>query len=308
MKKLTHEEIQTDRLDLYLRYGESVMSGFMNVDRFGQYTIPAHIADDIRRIMTMKSPMRRIASVYRTDSDCFDIVETNLDEDGFCDAGEECYFEYIPIKNTIYTNDMFAQQKLSDSLLDKRFDIVDWFTCKAAHKFSDIESTSFINGSGVHQPKGILQYPDGKNFGEIEQVKSGAIGGITADALVSLWRSLPSQYAHRASVMMNRTTLESIKNLKYLGTEQYIVEPCTSNYGTTIFFGIEVVFADDMPIASPGSLPIAIGDFQEAYTIVDGAKIRTKRTVEESIVKFDTIYDVGGEVTNFDAIKLLKIQ
>jgi HK97 family phage major capsid protein len=56
-------------------------------------------------------------------------------------------------------------------------------------------------------------------------------------------------------------------------------------------------------------LPIAFGDFREWYTVVDRIGIRILRDAytAKPYVKFYTTKRVGGDVTNFEAIKLQKV-
>jgi HK97 family phage major capsid protein len=71
-----------------------------------------------------------------------------------------------------------------------------------------------------------------------------------------------------------------------------------------------VYLAADMPVAAIGSLSVAVGDFQAAYQIVDRRGIRILRDpfTEKPFVKFYSTKRVGGEVVDFDAIKLLKVK
>ncbi|HCZ48506.1 MAG TPA: phage major capsid protein, partial [Gammaproteobacteria bacterium] len=56
------------------------------------------------------------------------------------------------------------------------------------------------------------------------------------------------------------------------------------------------------------SFSIAFGNFRVGYTIVDRQGIRVLRDpyTSKPFVKFYTTKRVGGDVTNFDAIKLVK--
>jgi HK97 family phage major capsid protein len=64
----------------------------------------------------------------------------------------------------------------------------------------------------------------------------------------------------------------------------------------------------DMPELANGSLSIVFANFKEAYTIVDRIGIRTLRDpyTQKPLVLFYTTKRVGGDVTNFDAIKLIQ--
>ena len=63
-----------------------------------------------------------------------------------------------------------------------------------------------------------------------------------------------------------------------------------------------------MPTIGAGSLSIAFGDFKAGYQIVDRQGIRVLRDsfTAKPYVKFYTTKRVGGDVVNFDAIKLMK--
>ena len=57
------------------------------------------------------------------------------------------------------------------------------------------------------------------------------------------------------------------------------------------------------------ALSVAFGDFDKAYQIVDRFGIRILRDdiTQKGFVKFYTTRRTGGDLKNFDAIKLLKL-
>ena len=59
-----------------------------------------------------------------------------------------------------------------------------------------------------------------------------------------------------------------------------------------------------------GSLSIAVGDMRAAYQIVDRMGIRTLRDPYSAkpYVQFYTVKRVGGDVVDFDALKLVAFQ
>jgi len=69
-----------------------------------------------------------------------------------------------------------------------------------------------------------------------------------------------------------------------------------------------VVLASDMPVVAANSLSVAIADFKRAYLIVDRVGVRMLRDpyTAKPFVRFYATKRVGGEVVNFDAIKLLR--
>ncbi len=64
-----------------------------------------------------------------------------------------------------------------------------------------------------------------------------------------------------------------------------------------------------MPTAEKDALSIAIADFKAAYKIVDRIGIRVMRDpyTFKPFIKFYTTKRVGGDIINFEAIKLLKL-
>jgi len=62
-----------------------------------------------------------------------------------------------------------------------------------------------------------------------------------------------------------------------------------------------------MPNMAPDSLSVAFGDFRQGYQIVDRQHIRILRDpfTNKPFVKFYTTKRVGGDIINFDTIKLL---
>ena len=62
-----------------------------------------------------------------------------------------------------------------------------------------------------------------------------------------------------------------------------------------------------MAAVGDNTLPVAFGDFRSGYTIIDRMGIRTLRDpyTAKPNVKFYTTRRVGGDVVNYEAIKLL---
>jgi HK97 family phage major capsid protein len=76
-----------------------------------------------------------------------------------------------------------------------------------------------------------------------------------------------------------------------------------------VLLGHEIRNAADMPAVEAGALPIAFGNFRAGYTIVDRRGSVTLRDpyTKKGSVKFYTTKRVGGDVTEFEAIKVMKV-
>ena len=107
---------------------------------------------------------------------------------------------------------------------------------------------------------------------------------------------------------MKRSTFGEVLKLVNTDNKFMAITPDVSN-GQLLLLGKRVVFMDDLPTISANALPIIYGDFASAYQILDRTGIRVIRDVVTAApeVKFVTTKRVGGDVLNFEAIKIGKI-
>jgi HK97 family phage major capsid protein len=151
--------------------------------------------------------------------------------------------------------------------------------------------------------------------GKIEQINNGSTSAPTEAGLIELMGSLKEDYQARASLLMKRSTF--IAYLKLSGTNVFRffnLQPSSGPQGAVLGSSLTLLeksvrLADDMPAIGNNALAVAYGDFSLAYTIVDRAAISVLRDPYTSpgITKFYAEKRVGGAVTNFDAVKLLKM-
>ena len=73
--------------------------------------------------------------------------------------------------------------------------------------------------------------------------------------------------------------------------------------------GYPVLICEDMPDVAANAYPVAFGDFRAGYTIAERPDLRILRDPfsAKPHVLFYATKRVGGAVTDFAAIKLLKI-
>lgn len=304
----------------YLRKGmdaglEAIQTKALSVgtDADGGYLVTPHISEEIVRIINESSPMREIASVETISTDSLDVIE-DVELPGAAWIAETAAPSDTTThqvgKNSIDTHEMYAQPKATQKLIDDAsIDVEAWLAEKVAEKFSALEATAFISGTGTGQPKGILTYAAGTAFGQIEQVNSGTSGAVTSDGLVQLYYALKDDYAKNATFLMNRSVIQAVRLLKESTTDQYLWQPGLALGTPDTLMGVPVKAAADMPVAAADSLSVAVGDFKRGYKIVDRVGIRVLRDpfTDKPYVKFYTTKRVGGEVVNTEAVKLLKL-
>ncbi|MEZ5691493.1 MAG: phage major capsid protein [Rickettsiales bacterium] len=282
-------------------------------DPDGGYLVTPHMSAKITQSVFESSPLRQLASVETISTDSLELID---DHDqaaaGWTSETAAVSDTATPTiaKKSISTFELYAQPKATQKLVDdSAIDIESWLAGKIADIFSRKENTAFISGDGTTQPKGILTYTAGTSWGEIEQVNSGVDGALTADSIINLFYSLKDAYTKRASFLMNRTVVQSVRLLKQSGTGQYLWQPSLAAGAPDTLMGVPVYMAVDMPVAASNSLSVAVGDFTAAYQIVDRKSINILRDpfTEKPFVKFYATKRVGGDVINFEAIKLLKL-
>lgn len=278
----------------------------------GGYLVTPVISGHMIGQIQEQSPLRQLAQVQTISTDSLEILE---DVHG---AGVGWTGETGPVtetttpelgKKVIMVFEQFAQPKATQKLLDDAsIDVEEWLAEKVAYSFAREEHHAFINGNGNGKPRGILSYPAGDQWGAIEQIPSGLAAGIAADNLVLLSYSLDPVSLKKASFLMHRKAAQMVRTLKD-DTGQYIWQPGLAAGSPNMLLGMPVYMSSDMPEPMAGALAMALGDFSRGYTIVDRLGIRVMRDpyTDKPFVKFYTTRRVGGDVTDYRAIKLLKI-
>lgn len=282
-------------------------------DNDGGYLITRQTSKDIIRALGEISPMRALASCEQISGSSLDIIEDyDKAEAGWTGESQEINDTDTPKinKRSIPVFELYAQPSATQKLIDDAsIDIEKWVANKLVSSFVKLENQAFIKGDGLSSPRGILTYANGNNWGEIQQVKSNIEGGINTDSLFDLYFSLKEQYCANASFLMNRVSLHMVRTLKDKTTGRYLWNPSLTDGTPDSLLGIPVHESSDMPTIEKNSLSVAIADFKNAYKIVDRAGIRVLRDpyTFKPFVKFYTTKRVGGDVVNFEAIKLLKM-
>lgn len=282
-------------------------------DPDGGYLVTPTMSHRIVKLVEEASPFRALAAIENISSDSLEILEDRDDaaagwtsETGsVSDSGNPQIG-----KRTIHVHELYAQPKATQKLVDdSAIDIESWLAEKVAGIFARKESTAFVSGNGVGQPRGILTYDAGTDWGQIQQINSGTSGAVTGDGLVKLYYAMKEAYATRATFLMNRSVMQAVRLLKESTTDQYIWQPGLAAGAPDTLLGIPAAQSADMPAAQADSLSVALADFSQAYQIVDRIGIRTLRDpfTDKPFVKFYTTKRVGGDVVNFEAIKLLKL-
>ena len=288
-------------------------------DPDGGYAVHPDMSGRIASLILETSPLRQVANVVTIGTDALegvnDLSEATSGWVGETESRSETTSPKIG-EWRIPVFEQYAEPRATQKLLDDAmFNVDEYLSGKIAERLSRMENAAFINGNGSKKPRGILTYaagtPSSSSFSVIEQLPSGAAGAFAAsnpgDALINLVYGLKAPYRENAVFMMRRSTLSEVRKLKD-GQGNYLWQPDFQMKQGGTLLGFNVVEAEDMPAMAANSLSIAFGDFSTGYQIVDRQGIRILRDsfTAKPYVKFYTTKRVGGDVVNFEAIKLMK--
>lgn len=281
---------------------------------------PAETEAYVERRLAQISPMRSLASVRTIGSSVFKKpVSTTAFASGWV-SEEAARPETDPgtLETLSFsTGQLFANPSVTQDILnDAYINLDEWLASEIEDSFASQETQAFINGDGVNKPRGILNYPQIADatavWGQVGFVTSGAASDFTttnpADRLIDLIYAPLAKYRQGAHFLMNKRTASRLRKFKDSdGT--YIWQPALIAQSLPNLLGYPVVEIEAMPDVAANSFPIAFGDFNKAYLIVDRAGLSVLRDPYSAkpYVRFYTTKRVGGGVQNFDAYKLMRI-
>ena len=286
----------------------------------GGYLVDPHTSDTIRSMLVSTSSLRAIANVVQVEGPSFDVL-IDRSEVGSGWATEAVAqaetatptLERISIK----LHELSAMPKASQRLLDdSAFDVEGWLAGKIATRFIRAESAAFINGDGVDKPKGILLPAKVANaswtWGSLGYIPTGAAADFAttnaADCIISLVYALGADYRANGTFVMNSKTAGAVRKMKDADGRFMWSDGLAAGEPARLM-GYTVLICEDMPDIAANTYPVAFGDFKSGYTIAERPDLRILRDPfsAKPHVLFYASKRVGGEVTDFAAIKLLKI-
>lgn len=291
-------------------------------DPDGGYLVPEEMASEIDRVVGTVSAMRELATVLPVGTDTYKKL-VNMGGAGSGWVGEKearpetdtpTLRELIFNAQELYANPATTQKALDDA----RLDIATWLANEVSIEFAEQEGEAFISGNGVNKPRGILGYETVANasysWGKIGFVKTGVAAALTdgsnngSDAMISLYYALKQQYRNGASWLMSDAVVEQVRKFKN-GDGTYLWSPATMAGEVPTFLGKPVRTDDNMDPVAASKFPIAFGNFQRAYLIIDrfGTRVLRDPYTNKPYVHFYTTKRVGGGIQNFEAMKLLKV-
>ena len=296
-------------------------------DPDGGYMITPDMDRNISRVVSEVSPIRAIANVVQTSSSAFKRL-INVGGTGSGWVGETEARPQTDTANlrerTYPVMELYAMPAATQTLLDDAaFDVEAWLADEVQIEFAEQEGAAFIMGDGVAKPRGFIGgYTPVLNANFTEAggapgyVKTGAAADFlsTADGdeennLIDLITALKTAYRSNARFVMNRATVGKVRKFRDADGKSFWQQSMAAGQPSTLM-GYRAVEAEDMPDVAANAFPVAFGDFNRGYQIVDrfGTRILRDPYTAKPFVLFYTTKRVGGGIRMAEAIKLLKME
>jgi HK97 family phage major capsid protein len=240
---------------------------------------------------SVKQPVRKGVAKAVWTSERATRNETQAPKYGMEEIPTHEFYSLIPV----------SRQDLDDSA----FNLESELNMEMQEQFGVAEGETFILGSGVGEPEGLL------TNAEIEAIVSGNASDITADSLIDLFFALKDGYARNATWLLRRSSLKQIRKFKD-GQGQYLWQPGIAGTATPATI-LDRAYREalDMPEVAANATPILFGDFRRGYLIVDRQQITMQKLIElyalQGQIGFMAYKRVGGQVILPEAIKKLKV-
>ncbi|WP_328277747.1 phage major capsid protein [Sphingobium sp.] len=288
-------------------------------DPDGGYLVPVDWEQGIDRVLGAMTAMRQICRVIQVGGGGYrKLVNVGGATSGWTGEEDARSSTATPTLRELSLpfGELYAEPAVTQTMLDDaRFDVEAWLASEIAIEFSEEEGQAFITGNGKNKPRGILSYDKVANasysWGKIGFVVTGAAAAFAstnpADALINLLFALRQGYRNGAAFLTSDSVMAEIRKWKD-GQGNYLWSPPSAAEQVGTILGKPVHTDDYMDGLGAGKFPVAVADWQKAYTIADrfGTRVLRDPFTNKPFVKFYTTKRVGGGITNYEAIKFLK--
>jgi len=288
-------------------------------DPDGGYVVPVDWEQGIDRVLGTMSVMRELARVVQIGGSTYKkLVNMGGANSGWVGEEDARGETRTPVLRelSLPSGELYANPAATQTLLDDaRFDVAAWLADEISIEFSQAEGEAFIRGNGKDKPRGILAYDtvanDAYAWGKIGFVKTGAaaaFGNPPADSIIDLLFALKQGYRNNAVFLTSDVVMAEIRKWKD-GEGNYLWAAPTETSKVGTMLGKAVYTDDYMDAMTANKFPVAVADWKRAYTIADRVGVRILRDpyTNKPFVQFYATKRVGGGITNFEAIKLLKV-
>ena len=196
-----------------------------------------------------------------------------------------------------------------DLLEDASISIEQWLLGKVNRAFRNTVSNAIMVGSGFGMPQGILTPTSGIPI--CDTGENTPAGQFTWQDLVMLKWQVPMQWhdPRFGAYLMNQTTFSLMLTMSdAMGRPIMVASPADPS--VFLLNGSRIVINSQMPDPLPGATPVAYGNWNQAYTVVNRKAVTMQQDPYSAgfciLFKFES--RVGGAVTCAQAARLMRIK
>lgn len=285
----------------------------------GGFLIDPQTSEMVNHVLLSGASIRPISRVVQVEATAYDVLVDHgeLGAGWMAETGPEIA-ETTPMidRISIPLHELSASPSASQRILDDAaFDLEAWLAERIADRFLRAEAAAFVNGNGTNKPTGFLtktMVPNASwDWDALGYIATGTPGDFDAtdpaDAIIDLVYSLGAEYRAGAAFVMNSKTAGEMRKMKD-GQGRFLWLETLTGEQPARLLGYPVQIVEDMPDIDVDAFAIAFGDFGHGYTIAERPDIRILRDPYSNRpnVTFFATKRVGGDVTDFAAIKTLK--
>lgn len=286
----------------------------------GGYTLAPQLDTEIMRLAAPYNPTRGLARVVKASSGDFQIpVATSEAASEWRGETQTRNTTAAPTFSMIRPpgGELSACPAITRWLMnDSAFDLGAFVIEYLGRAFGAAESTAIWSGTGLNQPSGLTTYPlaatadASRAFGTIEKLHSGTSADFDGDDLIALLFKLAPAYRAKAAWVVSTTALAKIRGLKASGSGEYLFAPGVTIGQPDMLLGRPIFECADVPAVGAASSSVWVGDWHQAYTLVDvgqPALIRDEITSKGNVLLWSS-RRLHGAVVDSNAVKVLSLQ
>ena len=299
----------------------------ISVDAQGGFSLPEELRRQIIEIEKEISPLRQVSSVVSADTtDVKQLVGIGDAASGWVGETSTRAQTDTPelAQRTAVFGEIYARPRIYQHMLeDAFFDASGYVVNEVARQFAEQEGTAFLNGNGTNKPVGILNgltlgvnAAANDTTGAYQVIDSGVANALGAsdsaiiEFLRTVVKSMRTGYLAGCGWMMNRSTHQSLVNLKTT-TGEYFLQRDLTEAAATRLFGYPITINEDMSDIdeAAATCPILFGDFSRAFQIVDrvGVSMLTDPYTNPGSVMYYTRKRVGSMILDAQALKVVTV-
>ena len=273
-------------------------------DASGGYLVPEEYDKRLIDVLSEENVLRSLATTITTSGEHKINIAATKPAASWIEEGAPLTFGDATFDQIVLdAHKLHVAVKVTEELLyDNAFNLENYLIEQFGKALGNAEEDAFLNGDGVHKPKGFLA------TGQTSLTTAAA--DIKADELVTLVYSLKRPYRKNAAFLVNDQTLASIRKLKD-NNGTYLWQPSYQMGEPDRLLGYPVHTSAYMPAAAAGKIALAFGDY--AYYNIGDRGTRSLQELKElfagnGMVAYLMKERVDGKLVLAEAVQLLKIK